>query len=220
MAAMISAAMMGMVAGPSEARRSINPMSRDDVTIRIDGINYEGTWAFVGSKPYVNVESFGKALGLPRVHNVKNWYLGRDGKPKGSPFQLAVESAKGTLPTLRFGGATMVELPAALKALGIQYHYDTMARTFEVGEPYHGQYMIGAWYRWYANTRSWYNWGGYGNGVFLEDLGHEMRGYLNNTSDTWPELRKYPRDRPRPYPDSWHNEDNYHHQKDYERENR
>ncbi len=208
MAALFSAAMM--CAGPAQAEgwgRSLNPMTRDGVTIKIDGINYEGTWAFIGDRPYVNVESFGKALGLPRVHNVKNWYLGEDGKPKGSPFQLAVETAKGTLPTTRFAGATMVELPAALRALGIPYHYDTKARTFEVGDPYQGEYMIGAWYRWYSNRNNWYTWNA--NAIIL-------RGWATQDTDTWPNQRMYPNTRPRPYPDNYLNEDNFHHQKDYQ----
>lgn len=216
MAAMLSAAMWAMGAGPAQAEgwgRSINPMTRDALKIRIDGLIYEGTWAMIGDRPYVNVESFGKALGLPRVHNVKNWYLGEEGKPKGSPFQLAVETAKGTLPTVRFAGATMVELPAALRALGIPYHYDTAARTFEVGDPYMGEYMIGAWYRWYANSHSWYNWTG-------QSWQAMSRNWTIRDTDTWPELRKYPQTRPRPYPDNYLNEDNFHNQKEYERESK
>ena len=102
----------------------------------------------IGDRPYVNVESFGKALGLPRRHNVKNWYLSSQGAPKGSPFQMQVESVKGKLPTTRVGGGTFVELQAACSAMEIPLHWDTRSQVFEVGEAYAGQYMIGAWQRW------------------------------------------------------------------------
>lgn len=102
----------------------------------------------IGDRPYVNVESFGKALGLPRRHNVKNWYLSSQGNPKGSPFQLQVESINTKLPTQRFGGGTFVELQSACKAMNIPLHWDTRGHVFEVGDAYAGEYMIGAWQRW------------------------------------------------------------------------
>lgn len=116
--------------------------------IRIDGIIYEGRWAYIGDRPYVNVESFGKALGLPRRHNVKNWYLSSQGSPKGSPFQMQVESCTGKLPTVRNGGATFVDLQSACQAMEIPFHYDFYNKYYEIGDAYHGQYMIGAWQRW------------------------------------------------------------------------
>jgi hypothetical protein len=131
--------------------------NRNGCQIRIDGKNYEGRWAIIGDRPYVNVESFGKALGLPRRHNVKNWYLSSQGNPKGSPFQMQVESVKGKLPTTRFGGGTFVDLAAACKAMDIPLHWDTRGRVFEVGEAYEGQYMIGAWKRWYNGKDRLYN---------------------------------------------------------------
>lgn len=125
-------------------------------SIRIDGIIYEGQWAYVGERPYVNVESFGKALGYPRRHNVKNWYLGKEGAPKGSPFQLMVESYGKDLPTTRFGGGTFVDMQAACKQLHIPFHYDPEGQVYEIGNPYQGEYMIGAWQRWLNGKETLY----------------------------------------------------------------
>ncbi len=124
--------------------------------IRIDGTVFEGRWAYIGDRPYVNVESFGKALGLPRRHNVKNWYLSSQGAPKGSPFQMQVESVTGKLPTVRNGGATFVDLEAACKAMQIPFHYDFYDMVYEVGDAYKGQYMIGAWQRWLNGKETLY----------------------------------------------------------------
>lgn len=116
--------------------------------IRINGREYQGTWAMIGERPYVNVESFGMALGLPRRHNVKNWNLGTTSTPKGSPFQMLVEGGTVKLPTTRFGGATYVDLQAACQALGIPFHRDYDGEFLEVGDAYQGEYMRGAWERW------------------------------------------------------------------------
>ena len=140
----------------SEQSQTLNFANRNGCLIRIDGKNFEGRWAFIGDRPFVNVESFGKALGLPRRHNVKNWYLSSQGNPKGSPFQMQVESINTKLPTVRFGGGTFVELQSALKAMQIPLHWDTRGRVFEVGEAYAGQYMIGAWQRWYVQKDMMY----------------------------------------------------------------
>ena len=124
--------------------------------IRINGQEYHGRWAYVGERPYVNVESFGKALGVPRRHNVKNWYIGEKGAPAGSPFQMLVESGKFKLPTARFGGATYVDLQAACQALGIPFHRDYDGEYLEIGDAYQGEYMIGAWQRWLNGKQAYY----------------------------------------------------------------
>lgn len=131
-------------------------LERNDAEIRIDGRIYEGRWQMIGDRPWVNVESFGKALGLPRRHNVKNWYLSSQGNPKGSPFQMQVESLGGKLPTTRFGGATFVDLQSACKAMNIPVHIDTRGHVWEVGKAYQGAYMVGAWARWYHNKENAY----------------------------------------------------------------
>lgn len=131
-------------------------LERPEQEIRVDGRLYEGTWAYIGDRPYVNVESFGKALGVPRRHNVKNWYLGSEGNPKGSPFQLAVESGNKKIPSIRYGGATYVDMMAACKAMDIPVHIMPHTKMYQVGSPYAGEYMIGAWQRWlYGNLESY-----------------------------------------------------------------
>lgn len=132
-------------------------LERNSSEIRVDGRIFEGRWQMIGDRPWVNVESFGKALGLPRRHNVKNWYLSSQGSPKGSPFQLQVESLGGKLPTQRFGGGTFVDMQAACQAMNIPVHIDTVGHTYEVGNAYHGEYMNGAWARWYHGKDNSYS---------------------------------------------------------------
>ncbi len=153
-----AAALMGATAAPSLAD-SGNMIMRSPVTIKVEGVTYEGVWAFVGERPYVGVESFGNAMGYPRVHNVKGWSLNPPGAPRSTsinPLVLAVEAAGQQIPTSRFAGATMVDLQAACNALDIPYHYDFGRRTFEVDSPYRGEIMKGALYRWYSNHYQWY----------------------------------------------------------------
>lgn len=154
-----AAALMGATAAPSQAD-SGNMIMRSPVTIKVEGVTYEGVWAFVGERPYVGVESFGNAMGYPRVHNVKGWSLNPPGAPRSSsinPLVLAVEAAGQQVPTTRFAGATMVDLQATCDALDIPYHYDFSRRTFEVDSPYRGEIMKGALYRWWQNHYLWYN---------------------------------------------------------------
>ena len=153
-----AAALMGASAAPSLAD-SGNMIMRSPVTIKVEGVTYEGVWAFVGERPYVGVESFGNAMGYPRVHNVKGWSLNPPGAPRSSsinPLVLAVEAAGQQIPTSRFAGATMIDLQTACNALDIPYHYDFERRTFEVDSPYRGEIMRGALYRWYSNHYQWY----------------------------------------------------------------
>ncbi len=123
-------------------------LEQPEQEIRVDGRLYQGRWAYIGDRPYVNVESFGKILGVPRRHNVKNWYLGSQGNPKGSPFQMAVETGNVKVPTVRYGGATFVDLMAACEAMDIPVHIMPYNKMYEVGDAYAGKYMNGAWKRW------------------------------------------------------------------------
>ncbi|MEW6278770.1 MAG: hypothetical protein AB1758_09125 [Candidatus Eremiobacterota bacterium] len=151
----------GATASPSQAD-SGNMIMRDPVTIKVEGVTYEGVWAMIGERPYVGVESFGKALGYPRHHNAKGWCLNPpDGKHRDptNPFVLAVEAAGKRVPTARFAGATMVDLRSACEALDIPFHYDFHCRIFEVGSPYEGEIMKGALYRWHANHYDWHAMG-------------------------------------------------------------
>lgn len=142
----VAAALFAGLTGVSQASYWDHP----DTTIRVNGSTYYGRWAYINERPYVNVETFGRMLGVPRRHDTQNWYLGTEGKPSGSPFQMVVESGTVKLPTARFGGATFVDLQAACQALDIPYHRDYNGNTLEVGDGYRGEYMNGAWQR-YSN---------------------------------------------------------------------
>lgn len=154
---------VGVMAAPSQAR-----VDNDQVDIQIQGVPFFGEWAFIGGRPYVGIESFGKALGFPREHNVLGWCLNPPPPPATactvSPFALAVQSKGKNLRTVRFGGNTMVDLRQALDVLDIPFHYGyTDAQTFYVGNPYEGESMKGAWYRWRAmhydlHGKGWSGW--------------------------------------------------------------
>lgn len=124
-------------------------VKRPDGVIRIDGKVYEGSWAYVGDRPYVNVESFIKTVDVPRNHNTKYWYVSKDGKGNGSPFDLQVEAGTAKIPTARVGGATMMDLEAACRALKLPFHRDLRDHVFEVGQRYRDHYMHG------AHMRNW-----------------------------------------------------------------
>lgn len=153
-----AAALIGATAAPSQAD-SGNMIMRSPVTIKVEGVTFEGVWAMVGERPYVGVESFGNAMGYPRVHNVKGYALNPPGTPRSTsvnPLVLAVEANGKQVPTTRFAGATMCDLQSTCKALDIPYHYDFSTRTFEVDSPYRGEIMKGALYRWWALHYGWY----------------------------------------------------------------
>lgn len=121
---------------------------RPQQKIRVNGNEYQGAVRYIGERPYVNVESFGRALGFPRRHTVKNWNLSTEATTTGSPFEMVVQAGTVKLPTTRFAGATYVDLQAACQALGIPYHRDYDGEYLEVGDAYQGEYMRGAWERW------------------------------------------------------------------------
>lgn len=152
------ALLLGGTAAPSAAR-----VDNDAVQIMINGVRYDGEWAYIGGRPYVGVESFGKSLGFPREHNVKGWCLNPPPPPASqcnvSPFELAVQAKGKALPTVRFAGVTMVDLRTALEALDIPFHYRFYDRTYSVGNPYYGEYMKGAYYRWLSLNNDWNDMG-------------------------------------------------------------
>lgn len=125
------------------------PASARDLSVEVNGKPFYGKWAMIDERPYVGVEAFGQALGLPRIHNAKDWQLAESASGTSNPLDLVVRGPKGKLPTVRQGGVTMVDLIAASEALGLPFHYNTYARTFQVGSPYYGEQMRGAWTRWY-----------------------------------------------------------------------
>ena len=149
-AILIGATLMAAAISPSQAA-----VTRPNSMIRVNGRIFEGGWALIGDRPYVNVDSFAKAVGLPHQHNAKYWYLAKEGTGKGSPYQLQVESGSTKIPTVRYAGATMVDLQSACTALKIPYHRDYDGY-FEVGN-YRENYMKGSHYRAEGNRNSRYN---------------------------------------------------------------
>lgn len=149
-----------MVVGAALALSLVSPaMARQankDATIQVNGTNFEGKWAIIGERPYVGVESFAKALGLPRIHNVKDWQLAQSPSGPVNPLELVVRGPKSKLPTVRHAGATMVDLKAACADLDIPLHYNFYSRVWQVGSPYKGEFLKGAWYRWLSNSHRWY----------------------------------------------------------------
>lgn len=124
--------------------------------LMINGKPFEGTWTRVGGRVYVNVDSLTNALKLPHQHNVLNWQLSEK-TAKGNPYQLSVNSGGQALPTVRFGGATMVDVISAANALKLPVHHDFSSKTLEIGRPYMGQSYRGEYYR--------ENFGGYLRGA-------------------------------------------------------
>jgi len=129
---------LGGLLAPAQAR-----VSAHDVMIVVNGVPFQGEWAFVGERPYVGIESFGKALGSPRQHNLLGWCLETaDGATRtcdANPLELAVRSQGQALQTARHGGVTMVDLRQALQVLDIPFQYRLHDRTFMVGDPRFGQ---------------------------------------------------------------------------------
>jgi hypothetical protein len=129
---------LGGLLAPAQAR-----VSAHDVKIVVNGIPFQGEWAFVGERPFVGIESFGKALGSPRQHNLLGWCLetadSATGTCDANPLELAVRSQGQALKTARHGGVTMVDLRQALQVLDIPFTYRLHDRTFMVGHPYFGE---------------------------------------------------------------------------------
>ncbi len=167
---------------PAGARAEfVDQRPHSDATINVNGIEFQGKWAIIGERPYVGVESFGKALGLPRIHNAKGWQLAE--KPMGTlnPLELVVKGPRSKLPTVRHAGVTMVDLLAASDALGLETHHNFYSRTWQIGTPYKGEFLKGAYYRWLAHANNWYN----KNALTGVDLNSN---YWDNSFDVYPEF--------------------------------
>ena len=135
---------LGALVAPAQAR-----VMNDDVKVVINGVPYQGEWAWIGDRPFVGIESFGKALGYPRQHHVLGWCLNPTANAgcDVSPFELAVKAKGSAIQTVRFGGNTMVDLRQALEVLQIPFHYRFYDRALAIGNPYYGETMKGAWHR-------------------------------------------------------------------------
>lgn len=126
-------------------------------TVMVNGTVFEGPTAMIGWRPYVGVESFADAMDLPHIHDVKCWQLAKVQSGSMNPLKLEVLGPSGQpLPTVRRAGVTMVDLMAACHSLNVPFHYGFSTRTFEVGTPYRGQRIKGAWYRWLSHRWGWY----------------------------------------------------------------
>jgi len=137
---------LGGLLAPAQAR-----VSAHDVKIVVNGVPFHGEWAMVGERPYVGIESLGKALGSPRQHNVLGWCLeSADSAAKtcdANPLELLVRSQGQTLKTVRHGGVTMVDLRQAAQVLGLSMRHRLHDRTFMVGLPFYGQSAAGDQHR-------------------------------------------------------------------------
>lgn len=173
---------MLVIVGVAMTLTFASPASARDLSVSVNGQPFYGKWAMVDERPYVGVEAFASALGLPRIHNAKDWQLADKASGTSNPLDLVVRGPKGKLPTVRQGGVTMVDLRAAADALGLPFHYNTFARTFQVGSPYYGEAMKGAWYRWY-NQR-------YGRYTPSHLSTEPMRDHMNDDHPGWPKGTK------------------------------
>lgn len=131
---------LGGLLAPAQAR-----VAPHEVKIVVNGVPFQGEWAFVGERAFVGIESFGKALGSPRHHNLLGWCLETADKADQNctcdinPLELVVRSQGQALKTARHGGVTMVDLRQALQALDIPFTYRLYDRTFMVGTPHFGE---------------------------------------------------------------------------------
>jgi hypothetical protein len=126
-----------------------------DLNVNVNGNPFFGKWAIVDDRPYLGVEALSDSLKLPRKHYYKAWDIARDAKETGDPLML-MTTAEGTkIPTLRFGGVTMVDLYAVANALDLPVHHNFRNKTFQVGSDYNGEMMKGAWYRYMARKHGW-----------------------------------------------------------------
>lgn len=136
---------LGGLMAPAQARVSTHEMK-----IVVNGIPFHGEWAFIGERPYVGVESFGKALGSPRQHHLLGWCLesaGSTANCDADPLELAVHSRGQALQTVRHGGVTMVDLRQAAQVLGLSFRHRFHDRTFMVGQPSFGESAKGDQHR-------------------------------------------------------------------------
>lgn len=123
--------------------------------INVNGKPFMGKWAMIDDRPYIGIESFSDALGIPRAHNFKGWSLAQNPDPNVNPFELATKVEDDMVPTVRFGGVTMIDLMAASNALDMPFHHNFRNRTFQVGSNYTGEEIKGAWYSYLSQARGW-----------------------------------------------------------------
>lgn len=153
-----------LIVGTAMALTMFSPASaRQEQTepgIWVNGVNFEGKWAIIGERPYIGAESFANALGLPRITNYKARVLAKKSTGAHSPLDLIVYGPKNQkLPTVRHAGVTMCDLEAACEELGLPFHRNFYTRVWQVGSPYRGEFLKGAWYRFLNQKNGWYEAG-------------------------------------------------------------
>lgn len=125
------------------------------VNLNVNGKPFFGKWAFVNDRPFVGIEAFSDALGVPRKHYYKSWNLAENAAEVGDPLVLMSTAEEKEVDTIRFGGVTMVDLYSAAAALDLPVHHNFRNKTIQVGSNYIGHQMPGAWYRYMARQRGW-----------------------------------------------------------------
>lgn len=91
----------------------------------------------------------------------------------------------------------MVDLRSAADALDIPFHYDFGSRTYQLGNPYEGEWMVGAWYRFFSIKDYDTVWG--------QKSPFDQAGSYWPHSDS-PESPAKRRVQYHPYPDDYRNE--------------
>ncbi len=141
------------LAGPAAA--DYTPCKGYNVNLNVNGTPFYGKWAIINDRPYVGVEAFAEAVGLPRVHYYKGWSVAEEPASTVDPLNLAVLVGDDNVDTLRFGGVTMIDLYHAASALDLPVHHNFTNKTIQVGSRYHGEMHKGEWYRRKSRARNW-----------------------------------------------------------------
>ena len=65
-----------------------------DVSLNVNGNPFFGKWAIVDDRPYVGIEAFSDALGIPRKHYYKSWNVA-EGAEDGRCMLLVQHGFRG-----------------------------------------------------------------------------------------------------------------------------
>lgn len=126
-----------------------------DINLNVNGTPFYGNWAMVNDRPYVGVEAFSDAVGLPRSHYYQGWSVAKTPSENISPLEFMVTAGDKQVETIRFGGVTMIDLYKTAEALDLPVHHNFNNKTIQVGDNYYGHELPGAWYRRMSRTRGW-----------------------------------------------------------------
>ncbi len=126
-----------------------------DLNLNVNGTPFYGNWALVNDRPFVGVEAFSDAVGLPRSHYYQGWSIGEKPSDNIAPLEFLVRAGDKPVETIRFGGVTMIDLYKTAEALDLPVHHNFNTKTIQVGDRYVGHELPGAWYRRLSRTRGW-----------------------------------------------------------------